>query len=226
MLKASDVMSPGAICATEDMPVRAVVQLMVGNHISGVPVIDSNQHPTGIITEGDLLRRVELATGRQRSWWVNLFNPVHSARDYIASHGRRVADVMTRNVHTVDASSPLDAIVALMERHGIKRLPVVEHGRIVGVVSRADLLKIIARIPTDDVEHPVPDEVIQSNILEELKQQPWWTSNSRVVVANGIATLRGIVFDNEERQAMRIATENTAGVKEVRDEMIYADSVR
>jgi len=207
------------------MPVRAVVQLMIRNHISGVPVVDSNQHPTGIVTEGDLLRRVELATGRKRSWWVNLFNPAYSARDYIASRGRRVADVMTRHVHAVDVSTPLDAIVALMERHGIKRLPVMERGHIVGIVSRADLLKIVARTAADGVVQTVPDEVIQSNLFEELKKQPWWTSGSRVGVVDGVATLRGVVFDNEERQAMRIAAENTAGVKAVRDEMIIADRV-
>ena len=224
MLKASDVMSPGAIFATEDMPVRAVVQLMLKNHISGLPVVDSKRNLTGIVTEGDLLRRVELGTGRRRSWWMSLFNPAQTAKDYIVSHGRRAAEVMTRKVYTVESNTPLNEIVALMEQHKIKRVPVMEHGRVVAVVSRADLLKIMARLPAGDVAQSVPDGVIESDILEELRKQPWWTSHSRVVVANGIATLQGVVFDNDERQAMRVAAANTAGVKEVRDETIIADS--
>ncbi len=224
MLKASDVMSPGAICATEDMPVRAVVQLMLKNRISGLPVVDSKRNLTGIVTEGDLLRRVELATARRRSWWANLFNPAQNSKDYIASHGRRAADVMTRKVHTVELNTPLDEIVALMEGNGVKRLPVMENGHVVAVVSRADLLKVMARIPEGQIEQPAPDDVIQSSLLEELGKQPWWTKHSRVVVVDGIVTLRGVAFDEEERQALRIAAENTAGVKNVRDELVCAAS--
>lgn len=112
-----------------------------------------------------------------------------------------------------------------MEQHGKKRVPVMERGRVVAVVSRADLLKVIAGLPASDATQPVPDEVIQTNVLEELGRQPWWTRHSRVVVADGVAMLQRVVFDNEERHAMYIVAANTTGVKEVRDEMVAIDSV-
>ena len=225
MLKASDVMSRGAITATEDMGLQALVQLMLKNHISGVPVVDGTGSLIGIATEGDLLRRAELSTAGQHSWLADLFLPAQTARDYVATHSRRVGDVMTRHVVTIESDSPLDTVVRLMEHHHIKRIPVVDRNRVVGVVTRADLLRALAStFPEGSTAGTIPDGEIQSQLLMELANQPWWSKNSRVAVQDGIVSLSGVVVEEEERHAMQVAAENTRGVKAVRDEMICIKS--
>jgi CBS domain-containing protein len=224
-MKASDVMSRGVITATADMRLRAALRLMLNNHISGLPVLDKSGTLIGIVSEGDLLRRAELSTETQHSWLADLFLPAQTARDYVASHGRRVGDVMTRKVVTIETDTPLDTVVRLMEHHRIKRIPVVDRHRVVGIVTRADLLKALAEgLPASPMVGPTSDQDIQSQLLIELGKQSWWSKNSRVAVEDGIVFLQGVVVEEEERKAMLVAAANTAGVKAVRDEMICIKS--
>ena len=224
MLKASDVMSRGAITATSDMRLRCVLQLMLRNHISGLPVVDEAGTLIGIVTEGDLLRRAELSTETQHSWLADLFLPAQTAKDYVVSHGRRVGDVMTRKVMTIQSNTPLDAVVQLMEHHRIKRVPVVDHNRLLGMVTRADLLRALANTLPAGPTQTIPDDEVQSQLLAELGKQPWWSKNSRVAVQDGIVSLRGVVVEEEERKAILVAAENTFGAKTIRDEMICIKS--
>lgn len=224
-MKASDVMSRGPITATADMRLRAALRLMLNNHIGGLPVLDKIGTLIGIVSEGDLLRRAELATETQHSWLADLFLPAETARDYVTSHGRRVGDVMTRKVITIEADTPLDTVVRLMEHHRIKRIPVVDGSRVLGIVTRADLLRALAKsLPAGPTVGATPDQDIQSQLVIELERQPWWSKNSSVAVQDGIVFLRGVVVEEEERKAMLVAAENTVGVKGVRDETICIKS--
>src|SRR4051794_15895335 len=142
---ASDVMTRNVISVAPDATVAQAVELMLDKGISGLFVVDAAGTLAGVVTEGDLLRRDELDTERRRSWWLRLIaSPGRQAADFTRTHGRKVADVMTRDVIAVNADAPLGDIVALMEQHRIKRVPVLEGDRVVGVVSRADLLRALS----------------------------------------------------------------------------------
>ena len=142
---ASDVMTRNVISVSPDATVADAVELMLERGISGLFVVDASGTLAGIVTEGDLLRRDELGTERRRSWWLRLIaSPGRQAADFTRTHGRKVTDVMTRDVLSVNANAPLEDIVALMEEHRIKRVPVLDGDHVVGVVSRADLLRALS----------------------------------------------------------------------------------
>ena len=145
--ESKDVMTANVITVAPHAPILAALQLMLQHHISGLPVVDEKRNLVGIVTEGDFLRRAETGTERQRSRWFEfLIGPGALAGDYVHTHGRRVDEVMTGDVRTVADDAPLDVIVALMEKHRIKRIPVVRGGELVGIVSRANLLHALASI--------------------------------------------------------------------------------
>src|SRR5262245_33350204 len=148
-MHARDVMTWSAITVRPDESVTRAVQLMLQNKISGLPVVDDKGRLVGIVTEGDFLRRGELGTQRQRPRWLEfLLGPGRLAAEYVQASGQKVAQVMTPEVKTITSESPLEEVVRLMERHRVKRLPVVQDGKLIGIVSRADLLPalvIVAR---------------------------------------------------------------------------------
>jgi CBS domain-containing protein len=144
-MNAADVMTRRVISVPPDASIEDAVKLMLDRGISGLMVVDASGHLAGVVTEGDLLRRSELGTGRQRSWWLRLLvSPGRQAEDFTRAHGRKVSDVMTTEVVSVDADASLTDIVELMEKHRIKRVPVTQHDKVVGVCSRADLLRALA----------------------------------------------------------------------------------
>jgi len=217
-MRASDVMVRAVVTVSPDTTVEALARLMINLRIGGVPVLEKDGVLVGIVSEGDLLRRVEIETERHRPRWSEQFSSnSQRATEYIKSHARRVRDIMTREVFTVEAAATLGEIADLLEARKIKRVPVVHDGKVVGIVSRADLLKVLASggIGTPDEE---ADRTIRLQLLAELRDQNWTdTTEDRVVVAKGIVHLWGLVRSEEERRALRIAAENTPGVRGVED---------
>jgi len=217
-MRASDVMVRAVVTVSPDTTVEALARLMINLRIGGVPVLEKDGVLVGIVSEGDLLRRVEIETERHRPRWSEQFSSnSQRATEYIKSHARRVRDIMTREVFTVDAAATLGEIADLLEARKIKRVPVVHDGKVVGIVSRADLLKVLASggIGTPDEE---ADRTIRLQLLVELRDQNWTdTTEDRVVVAKGIVHLWGLVRSEEERRALRIAAENTPGVSGIED---------
>jgi len=217
-MRASDVMVRAVVTVSPDTTVEALARLMINLRIGGVPVLEKDGVLVGIVSEGDLLRRVEIETERHRPRWSEQFSSnSQRATEYIKSHARRVRDIMTREVFTVDAAATLGEIADLLEARKIKRVPVVHDGKVVGIVSRADLLKVLASggIGTPDEE---ADRTIRLQLLAELRDQNWTdTTEDRVVVAKGIVHLWGLVRSEEERRALRIAAENTLGVRGIED---------
>jgi CBS domain-containing protein len=198
------------VTATPEMAVQDVAQLMINHRVSGIPVVDGDRQLVGIITEGDLLRRVETDTLRQHTGWSEWFSPnSRLAAEYIRSHARRVADVMTREVTSVGEFATLGEIADLMETRRIKRVPVVHDGKLVGIVSRADLLKVLASSeanPRDDER----DRSIRGRLFAELRNQRWSRLNEAdIVVSDGVVHLWGVVGSEEERAALHVAAENT-----------------
>ena len=222
-MKAHDVMTWGTITVEPDASVARAVRLMLQNKISGLPVIDSDGHLLGMVTEGDFLRRGELGTERRRPRWLEfLVGPGRLAAEYVQSSGRKVSEIMTSEVQTITPETPLDEVVRLMERHRIKRLPVVQDGKLVGIVSRANLLHALASVARE-VKSTAPDDAtIREQIMAECAKQPW-APHVNVVVRDGVAELWGVITDERERQAFIVAAENVPGVKAVRDHLAWIE---
>jgi CBS domain-containing protein len=220
-MRARDVMVRAVATTTPDSTVETVAKLMINLRISGVPVLDRNGQLVGIITEGDLLRRTETGTERRRSRWSHWFSGnSRLAADYVKSHARRVEDVMTREVVTVGELATLEEIAELMASKGIKRVPVVHVGKIVGIVSRADLLQVLASggAPRDAEDS---DRLIRERLFTELSKQKWASpTEENIVVSDGIVHFWGTAASDEERAALRVLAENIPGVRGIEDHMI------
>jgi CBS domain-containing protein len=226
-MKAKDVMTRNVISIAPDAAVFEALRLMLQHKISGLPVVDRAGGVVGIVTEGDFLRRAETGTERKRPRWLELIvGPGRLAEDYVRSHARRVDEVMTCNVETVAEDAQLGDIVALMERHRIKRVPVVREGQVVGIVSRANLLWALASVAAEIPPGPHSDEAIHEGVLAELDRQSWGPRNSiDVIVRNGVVELWGTVIDSRLRDAARVAAETVPGVKVVKSHIVWVEPV-
>ncbi len=224
-MNAADIMTRDVLTVAPDTPIKEAIRLMLDRHISGLPVVDENGLLAGIVTEGDLLRRAETGTKKHRPRWLDFVRgTAQRAEDYVHTHGRKVADVMTCDVVTVTEGTKLDVVVGLMERHHIKRVAVADKGRLHGVVSRADLLRALLNALPAGEAAPADDAALQSHVTAELSRHDWG-DDGRVTVSveDGTVHLEGIVFDMRERDAMRVAAENVPGVRRVTDRLEYID---
>jgi CBS domain-containing protein len=223
---AADVMTRNVISVPPDATVADAVELMLGRGISGLLVVDASGMLAGIVTEGDLLRRDELGTQRRRSWWLRLLaSPGRQAADFTRAHGRKVADVMTRDVLSVAADAPLTDIVALMEEHRVKRVPVLDGDRVVGVVSRADLLRALSVAARERHETVADDRTIREHILDTLAHETWAPKTTlNVTVVNGVVDLWGTISNDQERRAICVMAENAPGVTKVVDHLVFVEA--
>jgi CBS domain-containing protein len=170
---ARDVMVAPVITVKPSTTVKEVAELFLEKRISAAPVLDSQQKLVGVVSEGDLLHRVEAGTERRRSWWLKgLIGDDTLAAEYVKSHGLKVSDVMTRSVVAAAPETPLHEIATLMEKNAIKRVPILENGKLVGIVSRANLIQAVATA-RKLLDIPLSDTTIRENIMSHLKKQPW-----------------------------------------------------
>lgn len=225
-MKASNVMTRAVVTVSPDASIEEAAKLMIQNRISGLPVID-NGTVCGILSEGDLLRRAETGTEKPRSSWLRLLlSPGRQARDYVRTHARRVDELMSRNVISVAPQTPLTDVVAMMESRRIKRLPVLEQGRLIGIISRANLLDALVRLLPSAPSSAVSDREIRDRVLREVERQPW-APRARIdaKVEDGVVELEGVITDGREGEALRVLAENIPGVKGVRDDLIWIEPV-
>jgi len=219
MLTAADVMTPDVITVSPQTPVREIAALLHARRISGVPVVEGGRL-VGIVSEGDLIGHAAAIGERRRSWWLSLFADERAmADDYAKTHGRVARDVMTGDVITVEETTSLAEIARLLERHRIKRVPVVRAGTLVGIVTRSNLLQALAARSVSTGLAP-DDKVIRDRLNRELQDQPWARLGLKnIVVENGVVHLFGIADSEEERRALRVAAENVSGVVRVEDHL-------
>ena len=225
-MRVKDAMTPNVICIGADEPVLKAARLMLQNRISGLPVVDKEGELVGMVTEGDFLRRGELGTQRQRPKWLEfILGPGRLAQEYTHSSGRKVEDIMTPDPWTIGQDETLEAVVDTMERHHVKRLPVTRSGRMVGIVSRANLMHALASL-SRDVPAPPPggDSAIRDKILAAIAKQDW-APRVNVIVKDGVAELHGVITDDRERQGLIVAAENVPGVKRVRDRLVWVEPI-
>jgi CBS domain-containing protein len=221
----ADVMTRNVVSVAPEATVEDAVKLMLERCISGLFVVDKSGDLAGVVTEGDLLRRDELGTERDRAWWLRmLVSPARQAADFAHAHGRHVRDVMTIDVISIAHDATLEAVVAAMEQNRIKRLPVTRDGHVVGVVSRSDLLRALVGRVRNAIPTDADDSTIRNSILDELETKPWAPMTTlNVTASNGVVDLWGTITNEEERNAIRVTAENTPGVKQVHDHLVYVE---
>lgn len=225
-MRAKDVMTRDVLTVGRDASIVDAARSMLQRRISGLPVVDAAGTLVGIVTEGDFLRRAETETQRQRPRWIEFFvSPGRLADDYAHASGRKIYEVMTSEVHVASEDTPLEDIVAQMERHRIKRLPVMAGKMLVGIVTRADLLRAVAETAHDDVALKPADQGIRERLLVELEKQPWVPLAVNVGVKDGVVRLSGLISDERQRQALCVAAENVPGVKAIDDRLSLVDPV-
>lgn len=224
-MNVADVMTRHVISVSPDASVEAAAKQMLERGISGLVVVDAKGELAGVVTEGDLLRRDELGTERHRPWWLRmLISPGRQALDFTRTHGRRVRDVMTEEVVTVSADAPLDEVVEAMEQHRIKRVPVTEDNRVVGVVSRADLLRALVVSSRNHTPPATDDRSLRAAVLDAVDHQSWTPLTTlNVTVRDGVVDLWGTITNEDERRAISVLAENTPGVKQVNDHLVFVE---
>ncbi len=213
---ARDIMTRDVITIGIEDTVQRAAQLMTEHGISALPVIDGAGRLVGILSEGDLIRRIELGTERRRSWWLEALTPSETrTHEFIKARAVKVGDLMTRNVITAVETSSLSDVAALMEKNGVKRLPIVQGDKVVGIVSRANLVRALAARPAEPALPP-SDESIRERIVAQIRElpggMPWLLT---VTVHDGVVDLWGPIASEDLRQAIRVAAEATPGVKRV-----------
>jgi CBS domain-containing protein len=222
-MKAADIMVTQVVTVAPDAPVREVAKLMVERRISGLPVVDAGGKVLGVVSEGDLIRRPELGTDEQPSSWLRIFLSADDrARDFVKTHGLRAHDVMTKPAICVTPDATLAEVVRLLERHRVKRLPVAQDGKLVGLLTRTDMLRaLLARQALPEIDVPRADGEIRQRAMAVLDGAEWGGSAIvNVQVVKGVAHVWGAVDSDDQRRALRVALESVPGVSAVEAHLV------
>lgn len=218
-MQAQDVMTTRVATVGAGAPVQEAARLMLERRISALPVLDGKDRVVGIVSEGDLVRRAEPDTGAAHSWWLRLLAlpAENAAADYLQTHGVAVGDVMTRPVVGVRRTTPLHEVARLLEKHRIKRVPVLEAGRLVGIVSRADLVRQLATAPVRPAPRLTGDRALRRQVLKGVTESGVNASYVNVTVTGGMVHLWGGVRTEVEQRALRTAAKAVNGVRKLED---------
>jgi len=219
-MQVSELMSTNLVVVPPETPITAIAELLAARGISAVPVVDKQGKPLGIVTEGDLIRRLANEPWGPLTWFLGLFQgTTPQVRRFATAHGKTAQDVMTADLITVQESTTVEEVVRLMEEHGIRRVPVVKDGKMVGLISRADLLRAVLRPQTSVPAHQ-DDAAIMRSVIARMREQPWvdnfWTCPH---VERGKVTLYGFVRSEAVRHGFGVLVRDVPGVSTVEDKM-------
>jgi CBS domain-containing protein len=222
----ADVMTTEVITVNPETPIRDIADLLYTRRISGVPVVDADRRLLGIVGEGDLIMHASTIGEQRPAWWLKLLaGDTRLASDYARAHGRIARDVMRTRVITISETTTIADAARLFHKHQIKRLPVLRDGRLVGIITRSDLLKVLAS-PRATPRISLDDRAIRQRLIEHLSTQPWTDLGTKnIIVEDGTVNLFGFVQNDDERQAIRVAAEAIPGVKSVEDHMVLEPHV-
>ena len=223
-MKAADIMVRDVVTVKPDDDVAKAVDLLAEHDVSALPVVDDGGTVVGVISEADLVRRIEIGTERHRPWWLEAVTPAARLADEFAkSHGRAVHEVMAREVVSAGEETPLSEIASLLEKHRIKRVPILRDGKLVGIVSRANLIQALASVHIGGADDVPSDRTIRLELLQRLAGQSWTDFGSRnVIVRDGVVHLWGLVGSPAEHEALLALAQEVPGVKRIADETIPA----
>lgn len=224
-MRAHQIMTKDVITVTPQTTIETAAKIMLRTHISGLPVLDDTGELVGIVSESDFLRRSEIGTGRKRPKWLQFFvGPGKAATDFVHERGRKIEDVMTEEPVTVSEDTPLEELVSLMEKKGVKRLPVVSGRILKGIVTRSNLLQAVASMAHEIPDPTADDDHIRDRIMRTVNATDWRPIGFEVTVRKGVVHLHGIITTDKARQAAIVAAENTAGVKQVHDHLCFVET--
>lgn len=218
---ARDIMTPDPVTILTDADLKQAARIMIERRVSALPVVNNKEQVVGILSEGDLLWRTEISTEKKRSGWLEFFLSTDQlARDYVKSHGVKVGEVMTRPVLSVAEDTSLVEIADLFERHGIKRVPVLKDGKLIGIVSRADIVRAYAEGQSVPQPPMSQDRRIREALLADIKREAWSrTLYLSISIHDGIVELSGVVESDERRNAVIVMAERIPGVQRVIDQL-------
>jgi CBS domain-containing protein len=225
-MRAHQVMTRPVITAAPETPIVDAANTMLQRHVSGLPVVDKAGHLVGIISEGDFIRRSEIGTQRRRGRFLKfILGSGKEATDFVHEHGRKVAEIMTPDPLTINEDTDLERIVELMEKNGVKRLPVMRGDKLVGIVSRSNLLQAVASVAREIPDPTADDDHIRNRVIDVLEKNNWCPFGLNVMVRDGIVHLSGVITEERSRQAAIVGAENVAGVKKVHDHLCWVDTM-
>lgn len=223
-MRAHQIMTRPVITITPETTIVEAANTMLRQHVSGLPVVDAAGKLVGIISEGDFTRRGEIGTQRKRGRFLTfILGPGQAATDFVHEHGRKISEIMTRDPLTITEETPLEEIVERMEKNNVKRLPVMRGDRIVGIVSRANLLQAVASLARQIPDPTADDDHIRNRIIDALAKNDWCPHGLSVIVRDGIVHLSGVITDERSRQAAVVAAENVTGVNKIHDHLCWVD---
>jgi CBS domain-containing protein len=223
-MRAHQIMTRQVITIAADAPVVDAANVMLNKRISGLPVVDQAGKLVGIVSQGDFIRRAEIGTQRKRGRWLGFFvGPGRAASDFVHERGRKVGEIMTSEPCTVTEDATLEDIVELMERNNVKRLPVMRGDRLVGIVTRTNLLQAVAGLTRDVPDPTADDDHIRNHIIASVEKTDWAPFGLGVIVVNGIVHLSGVITNEQSREATIVAAENVSGVTKVHDHLCWVD---
>ena len=225
-MKTSEIMTSPVITVAPATPISEAARLMLQHRISGLPVIDGKE-VVGMITEGDLLRRAETGSAPHRPMWLELLlGPGRLADEYTHAHARRVGEAMTGDVVSVGPQADVAEVVQLMSKRRIKRVPVIDNGKLIGIVSRANLVRALVKALVKKPARPVSDDAIWQGILDAIAAEPWGPRFATdIKVKDGFVDIYGTITDERERTALHVLAENVHGVKSVRDHLVWVEPI-
>jgi CBS domain-containing protein len=225
-MRAHQIMTRPVITVTPETTIAEAANTMLQRHISGLPVVDAAGKLVGIISEGDFIRRSEIGTQRRRGRFLRfILGPGKEAADFVHEHGRKIDEIMTPEPLTIGESTDLEKIVELMEKNHVKRLPVTRGEKLVGIVSRSNLLQAVARLARQVPDPTADDDHIRNRIIDSLEKKDWSPFGLSVIVRDGIVHLSGVITEERSRQAAIVAAENIAGVTKVHDHLCWVDTM-
>lgn len=219
-MRARDVMASPVVTVTPATPIEEIARILLKRRISAVPVVEHDKI-VGIVSEADLIRRPELGTPRKRSFFLLAMTGDRAlAEDFLKDRGSVAEHVMTRIVVTASPSASLGEIATLMEKKRVKRVPIVENGILVGIVTRANLVRALASIRSGSAVN-VSDASIRENILDAIKAEPFATTAilMNIIVTDGIVDLWGLADSAEQSEGVKLVAERTPGVRAVNNHL-------
>jgi CBS domain-containing protein len=227
-MKAQDIMTREVATVRPETSVREIAALMMGKNISGVPVVSDDGAIVGIVSEGDLLHRAEVGTERKHKWWFRIFaDSDAAAREYAKAHGLAARDVMSRHVISVRDDADLRDVADILDSQRIKRVPVLHDGRLVGIISRRDLVRALAQVQTSSAPVKLENAALHRTLRDRFRSQSWLNdAYINVAVTDGVVELWGLVVSDDQHRALRTLVEETPGVRRVEDRLTVAGPLR
>lgn len=225
-MKASEIMTTNVITISEDSSVKALVTSLLDNHISGLPVVDSEGKLVGIVTEGDLLRRSELHSEIKHRHWLRFFISTSSlVKEYVHANAQYVNEIMTTTLISAGPEDPVEDIILLMDLHDIKRVLITDAGILKGIISRSDVMKTLRILLHKRVSHFENDDILRKNILQEIKNQPWAPENIDIIIKAGEVHAVGRILNEDIRSAIHVLLEGFVEKERIKDHIVYIEPI-